>query len=103
MTTYQYKTVSEALNELYKQGYTIDFNLEDNGRKFEEGVYRYENFWISKVFRYEGQSDPGDESVVYAIESKDGVKGVLVSGFGMSNNRSATKILQNLKVDAEKQ
>jgi hypothetical protein len=40
------------------------------------------------VHRYEGESDPGDEAVVYAIESKKGIKGILVSGFGASSGKS---------------
>ena len=96
MITYDYATVSVAINELMKQGYTIDFNLPDNLKKFETGEYHADDFEITGVYRYEGDSDPGDEAIVYAIESKAGIKGMLVSGFGISSNKSARSILEKL-------
>ena len=97
MIIFEYATVSEAINELVKSGYTVDFNLTENVNKFESGEYSPGDFEITGVYRYEGDSDPGDEAVVYAIESKAGVKGILVSGFGSSSNRSADIILNLLK------
>jgi hypothetical protein len=97
MIIFDYATVTEAINELTKQGYTIDFNLPDNVKKFETGEYNPEDFEITGVYRYEGESDPGDEAIVYAIESKNGIKGLLVSGFGISSNKSARSVLDLLK------
>lgn len=93
---FDYNTVSEAINKLREQGFTLDFNLEENciacsGNKFEA-----EDFDIVHVYRYEGDSDPGDEATVYAIESKSGFKGVLVTGYGVSSDSSSSKILEKL-------
>ena len=98
MITFDYSTVSEAINELMKKGYTTDFNLPGNVRKFETGEYRYSDFKITGVYRYEGESDPADEAVVYAIESKDDqVKGLLVSGFGTAAGNNVQTILRQLR------
>jgi hypothetical protein len=56
------------------------------------------DYKIVEVHRYEGNSDPGDEAVVYAIESKKGEKGILVSGFGISAGRRAQDLVSKLKI-----
>jgi hypothetical protein len=38
---------------------------------------------IRKVARFEGVSDPDDMSVIYAIESRGGLRGTLVDAFGV--------------------
>ena len=37
-----------------------------------------DNFEIVHVYRYEGETDPGDEATVYGIKSSTGEKGVFV-------------------------
>ncbi|MGE8241515.1 MAG: hypothetical protein ACN6PD_02320, partial [Sphingobacterium sp.] len=39
-----------------------------------------EQFKIDYLFRYEGASDPDDESTVYGISRNSGEKGVFVAG-----------------------
>ncbi len=98
MITFDYSTVSEAINELMKKGYTTDFNLPGNVKKFETGEYRASDFRITGVYRYEGDTDPADEAVVYAIESKDGeIKGLLVNGYGTAAGRNAQAVLGLLR------
>ncbi|MDZ4756676.1 MAG: hypothetical protein SGJ10_00875 [Bacteroidota bacterium] len=55
-----------------------------------------DDFEIVDVYRYEGDSDPADEAVVYAIESKTGVKGILVTGYGIYSDTISAKILEKL-------
>lgn len=55
-----------------------------------------EEFKITEVHRFEGNTDPADEAIVYAIESKDGIKGALVNGYGASSNPAIDKLIKNL-------
>jgi Fe2+ or Zn2+ uptake regulation protein len=92
-----YGTVTEALNKFKEQGYIHDFNLHENcivchGQKFAP-----DEFEIDDVYRYEGITDPADEASVYAIHSKSGLKGVLVTGYGPSADTMSAEILQKLK------
>lgn len=80
-----YDTVSKAIEELRKQGFTTDFNIEEDKLVCNEGKYSTKDFEVMDVYRYEGNSDPGDEAAVYAIKSFDGTKGVLVTGYGASD------------------
>lgn len=92
-----YETVSEAISALRQQGFTIDFNLEENDLVCHPHKYTVEDFEIVDVYRYEGVTDPGDEATVYALESKNGVKGILVTGYGASSDTFSTEQLQKLK------
>lgn len=91
-----YGTVTEALAEFKKQGFTIDFNLMENCLVCGEERFTAEEFSIVDVYRYEGNSDPADEASVYAIESTTGIKGVLVTGYGMSSDSLSDEILRKL-------
>jgi hypothetical protein len=90
---YHYATVSKALQELADKGFTIDFNLEEERIKKD-----YNNFEVVHVYRYEGESDPGDEATVYGIKSKDGQKGVFVAGYGAYSEDSAAKMLDEISI-----
>lgn len=92
MVNYHYTTVTQALEELRNKGFTVDFNIKDNCAR-----YSADDFEITEVYRYEGDSDPGDEAVVYGIQSKDGVKGIIVSNFGASVDAFVARVLGKLK------
>ena len=91
-----YDTVSEAVNKLKKRGYDLDFNLEENCLVCNEKKFAIDDFEITEVYRFEGNTDPADEAVVYAIESKDGLKGVLVSGYGISAEGMSAEMAKKL-------
>ncbi len=91
-----YATVSSAIEQLQHQGFTIDFNLEENCISCGEGKFSKDEFEIVDVYRYEGNSDPADEATVYAIASKSGIKGILVTGYGMSTDFLNDEILKKL-------
>ncbi len=93
-----YDTVSEATGELKKRGYNLDFNLEENCVVCEGNEFHPEDFEIVEVHRFEGDSDPADEAVVYAIESKNGLKGVLVTGYGASAIGLGSEMAKKLSI-----
>ncbi|HPF97854.1 MAG TPA: phosphoribosylpyrophosphate synthetase [Flavobacteriaceae bacterium] len=80
-----YDTLSEAINELQKRGYTYDFNLKPHclecaSLKLEISP---KDFRVDEVHRFEGMSSTDDNSVLYAISAKDGIKGLLVDAYGV--------------------
>ena len=95
---HNYDTVSEAVNDLKKRGYKLDFNLEPGAVICSGGRCHPEDFEITEVYRFEGNTDPADEAVVYAIESKDGLKGVLVNGYGISSDSLSDAMLKKLSI-----
>jgi hypothetical protein len=80
-----YDTLSEAINDLQLRGYTYDFNLEPECLKCAslELEIHPEDFKVDETYRFEGMSSAGDNSILYAITSKDGIKGLLVDAYGV--------------------
>ncbi|SFD23018.1 hypothetical protein SAMN05518672_1011156 [Chitinophaga sp. CF118] len=93
-----YDTVSNAIDALRKQGFTIDFNLEGDYLLADRDKIHVNEFNIVDVYRYEGNSDPSDEAAVYAIESTSGLKGVLVTSYGAYSDSLSTAMLEKLKM-----
>jgi len=94
-----YDTVSEAVNGLKQRGFALDFNLEENCLVCHGDKFNTADFEIVEVYRFEGNSDPSDEAVVYAIESISGMKGVLVNGYGISAEALGSDMAKKLNID----
>lgn len=85
-STSEMPTVSGVIRVLYEQGYTQDFNLDRTGffyPKLNKKIFPID-FEIDQTYRFEGDSDPSDEAVVYAVSiPKYGLKGILVNGYNI--------------------
>jgi len=98
---YSYDTLTQAINDLFDRGYTIDFALyaENNCLVCHKTAVRLEpdDFSIDEIHRFEGNSDPGDEMILFAVSSeKHHVKGIVVNAFGIYNNSSNSRLVKYL-------
>jgi hypothetical protein len=96
-----YETVSEAVNDLKKRGYSADLSMEaEKDCLFEHSTKTQlspKDFTIDEVYRFEGMTDPGDEMIVYAISSTEkNIKGVVVNAFGIYSSYRASKLVEHL-------
>ncbi len=94
-----YETVTEALKDLKEKGFTLDFNIAfDKLTCSENQVCLNPNeFEITAMHRFEGETNPSDEDVVYAVESKDGkLKGTITSAFGLYADSVSTEMIKKL-------
>jgi len=94
-----YDTVTDALNGLKAKGYTTDFNIVFDKLicSKKETILTPNDFEIVETYRFEGETNPSDEDVVYAIESKQGnIKGVITSAFGLYADTISTEMIQKL-------
>jgi hypothetical protein len=90
---YHYATVSKALSDLKDKGFTTDFNLKE-----KDIVTHPDKFEIVHIYRYEGQTDPGDEATVYGIQCKSGEKGVFVASDLSFDENDAAKALHEISI-----
>ncbi|OQY78593.1 MAG: hypothetical protein B6D43_02000 [Ignavibacteriales bacterium UTCHB1] len=95
-----FSSMVELLRYLKSEGYTENFNLRENcivcsGR---EEYLPLDQFKIVDFFRFEGESNPDDSSIVYAIESKDGLKGVLVNAYGTYSDPLSDLMVEKLSI-----
>ena len=94
-----YGTLSETINGLKEEGYTLDFNIRENCLVCQENntSLSTDEFEIDKVYRFEGESNPDDESILYAISSLNfNVKGLLVNGYGISSDNVTAALVAKL-------
>ena len=98
------KTLVSSLNNLVKKGYTEDYKVTDAGLKAlkTEKIYQPDQIKVTDFHRFEGTSDPADESILYAIETNDGGKGTLVDAFGPSSDTKVTAFMQKVEEISKK-
>jgi hypothetical protein len=92
-----YDTVSNAISELRGRGFDLDFVIQDDYLHYLDRYTAIIDFRIVDIYRYEGDSDPSDEAVVYALESTNGLKGVLVTGYGISADNLSPEMIKMLE------
>lgn len=95
-----YGTISQAINKLKsEEGYSYDFNMEDDhlAIKETEEKFKANDFEIDKVLRFEGFSNPSDNSILYAISTSSGRKGILLDGYGVYGGQVSKELLEKLK------
>jgi hypothetical protein len=93
-----YDTLSTALDAMRQKGYTEDFNLAENCLVCNSQRFNADEFEIKEVHRFEGPTDPADEAVLYGIESKNGLKGVLVNSYGYQSESMSDAIARKLRI-----
>ncbi|MFN2261817.1 MAG: phosphoribosylpyrophosphate synthetase [Psychroflexus sp.] len=96
----QNHTLSQRMNSLRDKGYTEDFNLVDDiiEHKNKKSKYKIDDFEVDEVYRFEGMSNPADNSILFAISTSDGHKGMLVDGYGITSGQVSKEMLNKLKL-----
>jgi hypothetical protein len=91
-----------ALEALRAQGFTASFVAQGGFLRLLGGTrdFRPDELTVRGYQRFEGTSDPDDMSIVYAIESKDGIKGTLVDAFGVYANPTVTAVMDQVTTRA---
>jgi hypothetical protein len=93
-------TVTEAITLLEAEGYRSDFSFTDGSVRCAACDVRHAppQLLVRRTFRFEGETDPGDEMIVLGIECPAcGVRGVVVSGYGRDASPEFVELLQQLK------
>lgn len=101
MESKSYDTLVEAINDLTKKGYTSNLNAKSGCLVCNQlGVKaKPEEFVIDSFYRFEGESNPDDSSILYAISSEEhNMKGLLVNAFGIYSDDFTDALIQKLNI-----
>ncbi|MGQ0696008.1 MAG: hypothetical protein ACT4OL_10600, partial [Nitrospiraceae bacterium] len=100
MSPKPYTNMIEAIEDLKKRGFTANFEfLNQAFQDVNSGrTFKADELTIVEHHRFEGASDPDDMSVVYAIESDDGRKGIVADAFGLYANPDLGGFLEKVKI-----
>jgi len=93
------KTLASTLNKLVLEGFTEDFKASEMGLLSLKGEHRYspQEVHVVDFFRFEGDSDPADSSILYVIETNDGTKGTLSDAYGPYADPNVTKFMKQVE------
>lgn len=102
------KSLAECLNHLLRSGFEKQFKAVKDGLKelSSEKIYSPAQVQIINFYRFEGESDPADNSILYALETDDGIRGTLVDAFGPyadSNVSAFIKEIENIRKKTKKE
>ena len=92
-------TLSSCTATLLKRGYTENFSVKDGvlHAPATGKDYTVADVCIDNFYRFEGDSDPADSSVLYALQTTDGTKGMLVSAYGVHANDADDNFIKQVK------
>ena len=96
-----YESLSVAINALKKEGYINDFNLHPEWIECPPLNVRLSppDFHVDQVHRFEGMNNPDDSSVLYAISSSAGIKGILLDAYGAYADSVSESMIAKLTID----
>src|SRR6186997_624918 len=102
-STEDMKTLATSVNKLVENGFRENFKVGEKGLFSEQQdcCYAPEEVHVKDFFRFEGASDPADNSILYAIETNDGTKGTLIDAYGSYNDPLIGKFIKQVE-DIEK-
>lgn len=82
-------TLSQVLERLRLRKQDNEFIMKDGAFCTSSNkCYSVEELTVIKVYRFEGESDPSDSSVLYLIEANDGLIGYTIDAYGAYSNHS---------------
>lgn len=96
-----YETLVDALDDLRKRGYEADFATQTVCLYCGDLDIRLdpEDFHVDEVYRFENDSTPDDNSVLYAISSASGVRGTLVDAYGPYSTNMSFEMAKKLNAN----
>jgi hypothetical protein len=92
-------TVTEAIHELQAEGYTGNWFAAAGGRLVcgECGAeFDPADVTVDHVLRFEGQSDPDDEMIVFAVQGPCGDRGIYSAAYGPYQSPEDTAVIAKL-------
>lgn len=100
-TSTTYDTLTDALEQIKTNGYTHDFSLRADGACLVCNSVSVSlsprDFEIDEIIRFEGQTDPDDEMILFAISSpKFNIKGFILNAYGMYADAKNALIVEKL-------
>ncbi|HUR31581.1 MAG TPA: hypothetical protein VMZ69_09115 [Saprospiraceae bacterium] len=92
-------TMVSILEVLSGTGYTVQFKADSTGitSLTTNKMYKPDEVMINHFHRFEGESNPDDSSIVYAIETKSGEKGTLIDSYGAYTDTSISDFINKVK------
>lgn len=93
-------TLSDRMRQLHAAGWTVQLSVSDGGLRCD-GCSCWtapEDVRVDEVYRFEGTSDPGDESILFAISAPCGHRGLLPASYGNDQLPDVAEVVRRLRL-----
>lgn len=93
------KTLSSTTRKLSANGYVTQFKALKNGLESLETheVYSPDEVKIINFYRFEGESDPSDNAILYVLETCRGEKGTLTDAYGVYTDLKVSEFVKQVE------
>jgi hypothetical protein len=102
-STLQMETLSGAIRRLERAGFSGSFRARPDGLLALEAnrLYAPEDLVVEEIVRFEGDSDPEEQAVLFALSSRDGrARGTFIATYGVFADPTAAEIMRRLEAPA---
>ena len=80
-------TLSEVMEKLKERGLYNEFRFcENEGMRGFEKTYQAKDLVIIRTYRFEGMSDPSDNTILYLLKDKEENIGFMLDAYGSESN-----------------
>ena len=93
-------TLSEIIAGLREKYHLCDFKIDSGAIvcKDTNESFLPDDLVIEKIYRFEGDSDPSDMSILYEIRSRTGTHGILIDAYGAYSNTEISDLINKVPV-----
>ncbi|EGV44268.1 hypothetical protein BZARG_740 [Bizionia argentinensis JUB59] len=88
----------DCIEKYQARGYICNFKCEDNKllELKSNKLYSPNEIIIKRTQRFEGLSNPSDMSILYVIETKDGIKGLVTANYGIESDTDLDEFFKKI-------
>lgn len=96
---HKYDTLAYATESLMNRGYNINFNVNNKGKLSNSKDLEFEpsEVILMEIHRFEGMSNPADNSILYAVETRTGEKGIVIDSYGADGSKITSDFMNKVE------
>lgn len=91
-------TLTETIEKFKAKQFIQDFYVKDGLLVSDDTneSFKPEDVVIERTGRYEGDSNPDDMSIIYAITANSGTRGIIIDAYGTYANPKISEFIKNI-------
>ncbi len=91
-------SLSKVIDKLKAHGYTANLGIQNDELVDFDQKRRYQanELQLDHEYRTEGATNPDDESLLFAVSAKNGMKGILVAPYGANADTSIIEFMNRV-------
>jgi hypothetical protein len=95
----KYDTLTDATENLLKEGYTKNFQVSETGNLTDNKDLEFEpsEVILKEFHRFEGISNPADSSILYAVQTRSGEKGIVIDSYGADGSETTSDFMNKVE------